>query len=387
MLLTLAIVRGFKQQITEKIVGFDAQISIVAHDSSYENELPITLTPTLHDMLRQAVPAARIDASIAQPAMLKTNDHFAAVVFRCYGDSKDWSFISDNIVEGNLPDYTSSAATSDASGNDSIKNAIVISKTIADELQLSVGEKIPTIFIVDNRMRMRNFVVAAIYESHISDYDKTVAFAPISTLRSLLGLAPNQSTRLEISGLSLDDVPEAQMEVHYALSNAYYIGETETILHAQSVLQTGAIYFNWLELLDANVVVIIQLMSAISIFTLVASLFILILERVNLIGTLKTLGSANVSVRKIFIYVAARILLRGLLIGNAIGLAIIVIQYYTHILPLDPESYYISFVPVSITIWQVLTLNIVAVVSAMAVMIIPSMVITRMQPARILRFE
>ena len=241
MLLTLAIVRGFKQQITEKIVGFDAQISIVAHDSSYENELPITLTPTLHDMLRQAVPAARIDASIAQPAMLKTNDHFAAVVFRCYGDSKDWSFISDNIVEGNLPDYTSSAAPSDASGNDSIKNAIVISKTIADELQLSVGEKIPTIFIVDNRMRMRNFVVAAIYESHISDYDKTVAFAPISTLRSLLGLAPNQSTRLEISGLSLDDVPEAQMEVHYALSNAYYIGETETILHAQSVLQTGAI--------------------------------------------------------------------------------------------------------------------------------------------------
>lgn len=386
MLLTIAIVSGFKQQITDKIVGFDAQITIASADNTAEAERRLALSDRLREIITGSIVDAvgkeraadvRIDLTVSHPAMLKTADNFSAVVFRCYGEEHDNSFVRENIVAGDFDDFA----------NDSTANSIILSQNVADRLSLVPGDRINTLFFIDGRMRLRNFHVAALYNSNFGEYDDIVAYAPIPAIRRLMSMTADEGTRIEISGLPFESIPAARQNLQNALTEAYYAGETDSYLECRTVLESGALYFNWLELLDTNVVVIIILMSAISVFTLIASLFILILERVNLIGTLKTLGADNRLIRRIFIILASRILMRGLAIGNLIALAVIIIQYLTHVIPLDPDAYYISFVPVSITVGQVILLNIAAIIIGVAVMIIPSLIISRMSPARTVRFE
>lgn len=386
MILTIAIVSGFKQQITDKIIGFDAQITVTAADNAVDAERPLVLTDSLRGIMTNALSQAvgenrakdiRLDMAISHPAMLKTADNFTAVVFRSYGEGHDNTFIRNNIVAGSYDDFA----------NDSAANAIIISQNVADRLELKTGDKINTLFFIDGRMRLRNFRVAALYNSNFGEYDDIVAYAPMPAIQRLRSLAPDEGTRIEISGLPFESIANAQMILQNALAEAYYAGITDRYPECRSVLESGALYFNWLQLLDTNVLVIIILMSAISVFTLIASLFILILERVNLIGTLKTLGADNRLIRRVFIILASKILIRGSVIGNAVALAIIITQYLTHFIPLDPDAYYISFVPVSITVGQVILLNVAALLIGVAVMIIPSIIISRMSPARTVRFE
>ncbi len=386
MMLTIAIVRGFKQQITDKIIGFDSQITVIAADNAVEAERPFELTDSLRDIMMNALTQAvgenrakniKLDMAISQPAMLKTADNFTAVVFRSYGEGHDSKFIRDNIIAGSYEDFA----------NDSAANSIIISQNAADRLKLSAGDKINTLFFIDGRMRLRNFRVAALYNSNFSEYDEIVSYAPIQAIQRLRSLTSNEGTRIEISGLPFESITDARMILQNALTGAYYAGETERYLECRTVLESGALYFNWLQLLDTNVLVIIILMSAISAFTLIASLFILVLERVNLIGTLKTLGADNRLIRRVFIILASKILIRGSVIGNTVALAVIIMQHFTHFIPLDPKAYYISFVPVSLTAGQVIILNVAAILIGVAVMIIPSIIISRMSPARTVRFE
>lgn len=386
MLLTIAIVSGFKQQITDKIVGFDAQITVTSADNSPEAERKLALTARLREIITDALGEAvgkdrakdiNIDVTVSHPAMLKTADNFAGIVFRSYGEGHDNSFVEENIVAGNFDDFA----------NDSTANSIILSQNVADRLALAPGDKINTLFFIEGRMRLRNFRVAALYNSNFGEYDDIVAYSQIPAMQRLLSLSDDEGTRIEISGLPFESIDEARNSLQNALTGAYYAGETDSYLECRTVLESGALYFNWLQLLDTNVVVIIILMSAISVFTLIASLFILILERVNFIGTLKTLGADNSLIRRVFIILASKILVRGLVIGNAVALTIIIVQYFTHFIPLDPAAYYISFVPVSITVGQVVLLNIAAILTGVAVMVIPSLIISRMSPARTVRFE
>lgn len=386
MLLTIAIVSGFKQQITDKIVGFDAQITVTSADNTVEAERKLALTGRLREIITDALGDAvgkdrakdiNIDVTVSHPAMLKTADNFAGIVFRSYGDGHDNSFVEENIVAGNFDDFA----------NDSTANSIILSQNVADRLALAPGDKINTLFFIEGRMRLRNFRVAALYNSNFGEYDDIVAYSQIPAMQRLLSLSDDEGTRIEISGLPFESIDEARNSLQNALTGAYYAGETDSYLECRTVLESGALYFNWLQLLDTNVVVIIILMSAISVFTLIASLFILILERVNFIGTLKTLGADNGLIRRVFIILASKILVRGLVIGNAVALTIIIVQYFTHFIPLDPAAYYISFVPVSITVGQVVLLNIAAILTGLAVMVIPSLIISRMSPARTVRFE
>ncbi|MDE7135153.1 MAG: FtsX-like permease family protein, partial [Muribaculaceae bacterium] len=226
-----------------------------------------------------------------------------------------------------------------------------------------------------------------IYCSNFGEYDDLMAFVSLSTLRKIWGIGSDESTRIEITGIPFEQIQPAARALQEALAQAYYARELPDYLRCRSVLETGALYFNWLNLLDTNVLVIIILMASISVFTLIASLFILILERINLIGTLKTLGATDGLIRRVFIILASKILIKGLVIGNILALAIIIVQSFTHVLPLDPEAYYISFVPMNISLLQVITVNVAAVIAGVLVMIIPSMVISRMSPAKTVRFE
>lgn len=386
MLLTIAIVTGFKRQITDKIIGFDSEISLTALDDVLNTVKPLHMSDSLLDIIGKTLSATlgnevaervEVSQSLSHPAMLKTADGFAAVIARGYSSNRDNSFLEQNLTEGYVPDFKA----------DSSSNQIVISSVMADKLNLKAGEKINTVFFTGSRLRLRNLKIAGVYCSNFGEYDDLMAFMSLSTLRKIWGIGSDESTRIEISGIPFEQIQPATRALQDALSQAYYAGELPDYLRCRSVLETGALYFNWLNLLDTNVLVIIILMASISVFTLIASLFILILERINLIGTLKTLGATDGLIRRVFIILASKILIKGLVIGNVLALAIIIVQSFTHVLPLDPEAYYISFVPMNISMLQVVTVNVAAVIAGVLVMIIPSMVISRMSPAKTVRFE
>lgn len=393
MMITIAVTSGFKHEIISKLTGFDAQLTVQAAAMDVTSPQPVMLDgATVTEIIRRTLPGAVVDESIKMPAMLKTEDNFSAVVFRGYGGEGHNDFIKSNIIAGELPASFSAAEYNDVvydgeEGARSSSNDIIVSSTVARQLGLSVGDKINTCFFAEGKMRLRNFRVAAIYDSGFGEYDKVVAYAPLSTLRKLSGLSDGIVSGLEVSGLDLEQLAAAQQRLQDILAQEYYSQSLPQYLAVDSILHTGAVYFNWLSLLDTNVVVILILMSAISAFTLIASLIILILERVNMIGTMKMLGATNSLIRRIFIMLDLKVLIKGLAVGNVIALAVILLQQHFHILPLDAEAYYISFVPVKITLLQVVALNVAALAVATAVMIIPSMIISGLKPAAILRYE
>lgn len=376
MLITLAITSGFKHEIINKLIGFNAPLSIKAETVDLISSQPvINDISAVEAMVADLLPTASVEECVQLPAMLKTDDTFAAVVFYGYSGEGHTDFIANNIVEGTIPDYNSSP------------NQIVISSSIADMLNLHIGDKINTCFFATEKMRLRNFEIAAIYDSGFSEYDKVVAYSSIYALKKIAGIPECATASLEISGIEYGDISATQQMLQSVLSQAYYDGQLSQSLEVDSIINTGAVYLNWLSLLDTNVVVILVLMTAISSFTLIASLIILILERVNMIGTLKMLGATNSVIRRVFILLDLNVLVKGLIVGNVVALLLIFLQQQFQLLPLDPESYYISFVPVKISLWQVLALNIGAIVVATAVMILPSMIISRLKPATILRYE
>ena len=379
MLLTIAIISGFKNEITRKITGFDSQISISETTDAIVNEPVIERDSRLIDIIRQNVPGADVSLSLYQPAMLKTNDDFSALIFRSYDDPAKWDFVRENIVEGQFP--------FDSPDTDEAENSIILSTTMASQMQLKVGDKINTCFFIDGKIRLRNYKVAALYNTNFGDYDRSIGYASPTSIRSLRGLRDNEASLIELSGLAPDRIDVNAANLRRALTSAYNLGEIEKIYSVSAITETGAIYFNWLSLLDTNVVVIIILMSAISIFTLISSLFILILERVSMIGSLKAIGAGDGLIRRTFILLASRIFIRGLVFGNIIGIGLIFIQRATHLVRLNPDSYYVSYVPAEISLWQILLLNAVALIVCFAVMIIPSHIISRMKPARIIHFE
>lgn len=376
MLLSLAVTSGFKKEIQNKITGFDGQLTVELQQADVTAaSQPIEDMADVMSLIGRTIGDAKAEPVTKLPGMLKTDDTFAAVLFCGYGGDTHTEFIKGNITEGEMPDLEVNA------------NAVAISSAVAAQLGLKTGDKINACFFTGEKMRLRNFEVAAIYSSGFQEYDKVVAYAPIATLNKIAGIPEGCASSIEINGLELDALPYAQAALSRELGNGFYSGALQQYLSVVSILESGAMYFNWLSLLDTNVAVIMILMTAIAMFTLTASLIILILERVNMIGTLKMLGATNAMIRRIFIMLDMKVLARGLLAGNAIALGLIFMQDKLRLLPLDPESYYISFVPVEITASTVVLLNVGFVAVAVAVVIVPSLIITRLRPASILRYE
>lgn len=376
MLLSLAVTSGFKKEIQNKITGFDGQLTVELQQADVTvASQPIEDMADVMSLIGRTIGDAKAEPVTKLPGMLKTDDTFAAVLFCGYGGDTHTEFIKGNITEGEMPDLEVNA------------NAVAISSAVAAQLGLRTGDKINACFFTGEKMRLRNFEVAAIYSSGFQEYDKVVAYAPIATLNKIAGIPEDCASSIEINGLELDALPYAQAALSRELGNGFYSGALQQYLSVVSILESGAMYFNWLSLLDTNVAVIMILMTAIAMFTLTASLIILILERVNMIGTLKMLGATNAMIRRIFIMLDMKVLARGLLAGNAIALGLIFMQDKLRLLPLDPESYYISFVPVEITASTVVLLNVGFVAVAVAVVIVPSLIITRLRPASILRYE
>ncbi len=378
MMIAIVVVLGFKHEIRDKVMGFDAQININNNAGYTElNNDYIIFNDTLKKIINNSIPNIKTSLTIKQPGILKTDNDFMGIILKGMDKNYDWEFISDNLVDGSIPDYN----------NDENNNKIIISQIISSALKLNIGDKIYAYFFDNNKIRTRRFEIVAIYETHFGEYDKLFAFTTIGTLQRLNNLDSNIGNSVEIRNLPISEIEDVSYNLQDSLIQACYSNQLTTLYREDTVYKSGALYFNWLDLLDTNVIVIIILMAFVSGFTLISSMFIIILERINMIGIMKSLGATNAQIRRIFIYLTERLVLKGILWGNIIALSIIFIQTKFKIIPLDPEAYYLNYVPTEINWLYILLLNIGVVIISGLILILPSHLISTISPAKTIKFE
>lgn len=378
MLLSIGIVLGFKNAIRQKVAGFEAAISVEpARNVSGDALLPIRDSEVIAGAIEESVPGATVTPSVRHAGILKTDEDFLGVVFRSisYSDNAEAAnrFVKDMLADGNMP-------------ADSARE-VLISAPQAAKLRIGIGDRIYAYFFVNGALKARRYTVSGLFRSNFGDYDELAVYLPLEELQGVCGLESDEGLRLDLGNVAEDEVKHASERLQQALNKSYAFGELQEPLVVDTVLRSGAMYYNWLGLLDTNVVVILILMGCVSGFTLISSVFILILERVRMIGQLKSLGATDSLIRRVFILLGGRIVLIGLAIGNIVALGLLLTQQLWHYIPLDPQAYYLSYVPVEISWWQVAALDFGVIAVAALLMLIPAAVVSRISPAKTMRFE
>lgn len=373
MIVTICVSLGFKHEIRSKVVGFNAHIHVSSFDSSLSYETTaITVNDTLMEALSQLPDVSHVQRYATKPAIFRTDDEFLGFVLKGVGEEYDLSFFRSYLQEGTVD----SVATG--------RNALLISRSMADKLGYRVGDRASCYFI-GSSLRARRFTVCGIYETGFGDFDKLFAVSNLSVVQHLNEWDDDEVTGVEVSlddynhltacawevGRYLDDYGKAHRE-------GYYV---------QTIEEQNPNLFAWLGVLDMNVWIILLLMLLVAGFTVISGLLILILERTQFIGTLKALGSPNISIRKTFLYLASYIIGKGMLWGNIIGLALCAVQKYTGFARLDPKNYYLDRVPIEFNWLWIVLLGVGMLVLSVAMLIVPSQIISRIYPSKSIRFE
>ncbi len=374
---SLAISVGFKDAIRAKLTGFDAAVTVEApiRNSDIAATLFLTRTPALDSIVRANIPSsAELRLSLRQPGMLKTDDNFQGVVYVGQQPEATFDFERSCITDGEWPDFAA----------DSCANDIVVSESLARSLGLAKGDKVFSTFIIDGDVKLRRHRIAALYNSSFGEYDMTVVFASLGSLQRVAGVDSLTGTRLDIRGIPDADIESRADALQRGLIGAVATRILDEYYPVDNIRHSGALYFNWLSLLDTNVAVILALMFAVAAFTLVSSMYILILERVRMIGVLRTIGASGRLVEQVFTGLGMRLLLVGMLIGNIFGTGILLVQKYTHAIPLDPDMYYLSYVPVDIRPWAFIALNTGVIVAAWLTLAIPARTASRTDPSQVI---
>ena len=375
MLIAIAVVIGFKQEIRNKTIGFGSHIQITNFDNNNSYEMqPIRMSDTLQNQLK-AIPNVRhIQRFVTKPGLIKTENDFQGMILKGVGPEFDWSFFKSNLIEGEILNLNDSTPVNEA----------IISKSIADMMGLKLGDSFLTYFLQD-QIRARKFTVKGIYSTNFADYDKLFVITDIRIAQRLNGWDQEYFSGMEILITDFNYLDGVSDQV-YALAanrfdaegNGYFI---------QTIRQLNPQIFSWLDLLDMNVWVILLLMLAVAGFNMISGLLILILEKTNMIGILKSYGAGNWSIRKIFLYESIFLIGKGMLWGNIIGLLICFVQYQFKIIPLDPVSYYTSTVPITFNWLYIVLLNAGTLIVSVLMLIGPSYLITKISPAAIMRYE
>lgn len=334
------------------------------------------MTPSLGKELESMPFIQEYALQSAAPAILKTDSDFKGGYLKSLAGEMTSAFIASNLDEGEMADLA----------KDENKNKIFISRNAARQLNLKAGDKINTYFITDD-IRVRRLEIAGIYNSHFDQYDNLLIYGSPQLVRQIGSLEDNQGTYLEILTDDFDRVDEYTRTLQNHFDKALALGELPDHYRTENVLSQGAGYFGWLQLLDTNVVVVLILMMIVGCITLVSGMLIIIIEKKRFIGMMKSLGAPTGKVRLVFVYLALRIALWGMLIGNVAMIAIMLIQDKMHFLHLDPESYYIDFVPVSISWPGIIMLNVGVLLVTYLVLILPSRFVAGITPAETLRSE
>lgn len=375
MIMAVSIVIGFKQEVRNKVVGFGSHIQISNFENNNEYEsLPICVDSVLLQNLRTTEGIKHIEVYGTKPAIIKTNDAFQGIVIKGVGEDYDWQFFEQNLIDGSIIDTKDTTALYQA----------IISKNIATNLNLKVGDDFITYF-VEEPIRLRKFKIKGIYSSNFEEYDKLFVITDLNVIRRLNNWQNDQVSGIELLVNDFEQLDQIKQDVYVDMM-AYRDRDNNTF-YTRSVKEMNPMIFSWLDLLDMNVWIIMILMLIISVFTMISGLLIIILERTNMIGMLKTMGAKNQSIRKTFLYVSSFLVLKGMLWGNIIAFAILLIQKYFGIIKLDPETYYVAEMPVDINLLYIFLINFGTLVISIVMMIAPSYLIAKISPAKSIRYE
>ena len=380
MEITLAVVSGFKSEITRKITGFDSQITIERPydyasglQKEYTSPSPEIMS-SVPDMNAEGVKAS---LSMQLPGMIKTDSDFAGTIFIGRDSKHDVTFERGNIIDGVFPDYSDEAK----------QNDIVISGITANALGLSPGDKVFVYFFIDNSLKTRKVSIAGIYESYLSEYDKAIVYASMDFLQKVAGIDQSSGTHLELSGYDPEMIEAKGKEIEYELNYSSADGQLNKYYPVTTIMQTGAMYFNWLSLLDTNVIVIFVLMLCVALFTLVSSLYLIVLDRIPTIGIMKSIGASKNWLSQLFVNIGMKLAVTGIIIGNAAGLGICILQQHTGFIGLDPEMYYLSQVPVKMEVLPMIFLNLGMLLLSWLILYIPSRSAARIDATESMRYE
>ncbi len=376
MIITVSVVIGFKHTIRDKVVGFGSHIrieNILTEQTA--SPTPICISDTLKRNIK-AIPGVRYIAPYAMTqGILKTDSDFLGVIFKGVGKDYDLSFLKQHLVSGKMPEFNDEESS----------YQLLISQQTADKLVLKAGDRVFSYFIGNDDVRVRKFTVAGIYQTNMNQFDQLLCFTDYQVPIRLNGWEKDQCSGAELIVNDFERLEETARQVQHLITrNVDRYGETFT---SQTIYESYPQIFTWLDLLDINVWIILALMVCVAGFTMISGLLIIILERTQMIGLLKALGARNSTVRHTFLWFAAFIISQGLLLGDLIGIGIVVLQQQTGFVKLDPASYYVDTAPMELNIPIVVALNMATLLISIFVLIAPSFLVSHIHPAKAMHFE
>lgn len=370
MIVAVSIVSGFQREIRNKVIGFGGHIQITKYDSQNTYEAtPIDKNQSFYPSLDTVKGIKHIQIYATKPGIIKTNEDIYGVIVKGIGNDFDWTFFNDKLKEGNPIKIDEQNPTND----------IIISQTIANKMSIKLGDKMFLYFIQsDGQLRPKDFIVKGIYQSGLEQFDNLFVIADIAHIQKRNNWSSNLVGGFEVIIDNYNDLDKLDQFIY---DNIGYD------LHSTTIIDRNPDIFNWLELQDINVVIIILLMVLVAVINIISALLILILERTTMIGILKALGLPNWNVRKIFLYNAIHLIIKGLIIGNVIGIGLCLLQLKFGFIKLPEESYYVSEVPIELNWMSIFLLNIGTLFVCFMMLILPSYVITKISPVKAIRFD
>ena len=375
MIISVCVVLGFKHTIRDKVIGFGSHIQVADFLTLQQMEqYPIVINDSVVKALKQISNVAHVQRFAMKEGILKTDSDFLGVVFKGVGSDFDSTFIHSNMVEGSIPHF------SDNVGH----NKILVSKLMADKLHLESGQRIFAYFFDNNGVRTRRFTIAGIYQTNLKKYDEMMVFTDLYTAVKLNGWEHDQASGAELTVDNFDNLEKVESRVISKIKGTVdHYGETYS---CATIKELNPQIFQWLDLMDLNVWIILVLMLIVAGVTMISGLLIIILERTSMIGILKALGARNKTIRHTFMWFAVFIISKGMLIGNILSLGLLALQQTFGIVKLDAQTYYVSTVPVEFNALYILALNVATLVISVFMLVAPSYLISHIHPAKSMRY-
>jgi lipoprotein-releasing system permease protein len=372
MMIAIATGIGLQEKIREKLSGFNGHIQITNFDN---NNSEITLVPVskkqdFYPKFSTVEGIENIQIFATKAGIIRTETDFEGIILKGVGQDYDWSFFEDYLIEGRLPKYA----------ND-VSNDVLISQEISNRLGLKLGDEFNILFVKDNPSKapwIRVVKIIGIYNSGFQEFDKSFVIGDIRHIQKMNRWEDDEVGGFEVLIANFDEIEEKSNEVYL---------QTASTLNSKSIVEKYPSIFEWISLFDNNIYLIIVIMIFVAGINMITALLVLILERTQMIGILKALGSSNVSIRKVFMYNAGYLILKGLFWGNLIGLTILLIQKYFGVITLNPENYYVSEAPIYLNFGYIILLNIGTLILCLLMLIIPTIIISKISPVKSIKFE
>ena len=372
MMIAMATGIGLQQKIREKLSGFNGHIQITNFDN---NNSEITLEPIskkqdFYPEFTNVSGIKNIQVFATKAGIIRTETNFEGIIFKGVSNDYNWTFFEEYLVEGILPNYT-----------EEVSFDVLISSEISNRLKINLGDEFNILFVKDDPVKapwLRVVKVCGIYNSGFQDFDENFVIADIRHIQKMNRWNEDEVGGFEVFIIDFDAINDKNNEVYE---------QTSSTLNSQSIIEKYPAIFEWISLFDTNIYLIIAIMILVAGINMITALLVLILERTQMVGILKALGSSNVSIRKVFLYNASYLILRGLFWGNLIGLTILLIQKYFGILTLNPETYYVKTVPIYLDVGYIILLNVGTLLLCLLMLIVPSIVISKISPVKSIKFE